>query len=261
MLVEIDAIFKSSTPPWFHARTWHEYSTIRPLVAPYVDLDTATVLDFGCGDLPIAAVSVALRHPGATVHGTDIAHIDPVRLQTVLHQHSGLDVPGNVHLQVVLPNSLPEHLRDLDLIYSWSVFEHIPASDVTRNFSVIRERLAPEGLFLFQNGGLYFHTDGSHLKHLFPDEPWHHLVYSLAELQQKVFASPRPEASNRGNWQQFIELNRLTADDFMDAASDAGLKVIWQDRRQQGDPPAHLLRSYTEDALKTAEIRALFRAK
>lgn len=228
---------KASKTPWFRARTWHEYSSIRPLVAPYVDLDTATVLDFGCGDLPIAAVSMALRHPGATVHGTDIAHIDLVRLQTVLHRESGMDIPSNVHLETVSPNSLPEHLRNLDLVYSWSVFEHIPAADSTRNFAAIRERLSPSGIFLFQNGGLYFHTDGSHLKHLFPDEPWHHLTHSLAELQEKVFASPRSEAANRGNWQQFIELNRLTADDFMDAASDAGLSVIWQDRRQEGEPP------------------------
>ncbi len=259
MLVHIDDIFKSSKTPWFRARTFHEYSTIRSLVRPHVDLDRASVLDFGCGDLPIAAASMALRHPGATVHGTDIAGTDPARLQAVLNQESGLDTPANLHVETVTPNSLPEHLRNLDLIYSWSVFEHIPAADITGNFRIVRERLAPDGLFFFQIGGLYFHNDGSHLSHLFPDEPWHHLVYSLAELQEKVLASPT--ASKHSNWQQFMELNRLTADDFMDAASDAGLSAVWHERRQQGEPPAQLLRSYSEEALKTIEIRALFRGK
>jgi SAM-dependent methyltransferase len=259
MLVHIDDIFRNSAAPWFRARTWHEYASIRQVVAPHVDLETATILDFGCGNLPVAAASVALRHPRALVHGTDITHIDRDRLQGVLKQEAGLDVPDNLRLHTVPPNCLPEHLREVDLIYSWSVFEHIPAADITRNFSLIRERLAPDGLFLFQNGGLYFHTDGSHLKHLFPDQPWHHLLHSIAELREMVMASPRPEASKRGSWRQFIELNRLTADDFMDAASDAGLVLMWQERQREGDPPARLLRSYSAEALTTAAIRALFR--
>lgn len=263
MLADVDAALKASAAIWFRARTCHEYGTVLQTVGHRVDFENAAILDFGCGDLPVAAASFALRHPTARVRGCDILAANLEAVRNALAEQANLPFPSNLVLDRMEPNILPADCVGMDLTYSWSVFEHIPARDVTRNFELVRQSLGPSGVFFFQIGGLYFHTEGSHLKHLFPDEPWHHLTYSLAELEQRVFATPHPEASKQSNWSQFMELNRLTCEDFLDAASDAGLELLSQSKILDTSIPIppKLLRAYSEEALKTSEIRAVFKPR
>jgi SAM-dependent methyltransferase len=260
---EVDAALLASAAPWFRARTCHEYGVVRAAAKDRVDMDRASILDFGCGALPVASAAFALRHPGAQVRGCDIEPIQLDVVRSALREQAGLDVPANWQAVQCAPNALPPGWGGVDLAYSWSVFEHIPAADVARNLALVRGSLGPGGIFFFQIGGLYFNTEGSHLKHLFPDEPWHHLTRSLAELEQHVFATPHPQVSKQRNWTQFMELNRLTADDYLDAASDAGLDCLWSSTvRDETTPvPPRLLRAYSRDALTTVELRALFTAK
>lgn len=263
MIEAVHEALKASKAVWFRSRTCHEYGTVAQWTRDRVKFDAAKMLDFGCGNLPVAAASFALRHPEATVFGCDIL---PARVDLVtaaLAEHAGLGMPENLRLQQIAPNTMPESCVNLDLVYSWSVFEHVPAADITRNFELVRESLGPDGVFFFQIGGLYFNTEGSHLRHLLPGQPWHHLTNSLAELHAKVLAADAPQRSKEGNWTQFMELNRLTASDFLDAANDAGLEVVREERLRDtgGPPPASLLRIYSEEVLMTTEIRALFRAR
>lgn len=262
MLAEVDAAFLASPANWFRARTCHEYGIVRQSVGNRVDFEKAAILDFGCGELPVAAASFALRHPGARVRGCDVLPANLGAVRDALAAQAKLPLPGNLVIEQTAPNAMPAGCANIDLAYSWSVFEHIPAREVTGNFALVRDCLAPSGVFFFQIGGLYFNTEGSHLKHLFPGQPWHHLTQSLAELEQRVFASPQPRASSQSNWTQFMELNRLTGDDFLDAASDAGLELLWDSRIRDTDTPIprQLLRAYSPEALTTVEIRALFTA-
>lgn len=259
---DIDQLFKNSEKAWFRARTLHEYSVVRSHVLPYVNLETARVLDFGCAALPFAAASFALRHTSAVVYGTDVVAIDKAGLQSVLREEVSLELPTNLHLETSAPSTLPDQLRNLDLIYSWSVFEHIRADQLVDCFALLGERLSASGVFFLQIDPLYYSSGGSHLSAYFPNEPWHHLTHDLNELQELVLGSTLPAASNSRHWQQFIELNRLTADDFFDAASDAGLQLVWRDQYKRGRTPSEfLLRAHTEDALLTTEIRAIYRAR
>ena len=263
MIAAVHEALKAAPAVWFRSRAYHEYGTVAQWVRGQVNMDTAKILDFGCGSLPVAAASFALRHPDAEVIGCDILPARREALVAALSEHAQLGMPENLRLEQMAPNTIPESCVDLDLVYSWSVFEHVPAGDVTRNFELVRDSLGPDGIFFFQNGGLYFNTEGSHLKHLLPGERWHHLTNSISELHAKVMAADAPQRAKEGNWIQFTELNRLTADDFMDAASDAGLELMLEARLRDtgGPPPASLLRVYSEDVLMTTEVRALFRAR
>jgi cyclopropane fatty-acyl-phospholipid synthase-like methyltransferase len=223
-----------------------------------VDIANADILDFGCGALPVASASFALRYPQSRVCGTDIVNIDTTLLSRTLVEETGLAIPPNLEIYTTPPNSLPSHLGLFDLVYSWSVFEHIPSNNIEHCFSLIRERLKSSGVFFFQIGGLYFSHNGSHLSN-YSNEPWHHLMYSISELQEKVFNSTYPQAKKEREWQQFKELNRLAAASFIAAAERAGLLTLWQKIEHVGNPPPSLLQVYSAEALTAYEIRALFK--
>jgi SAM-dependent methyltransferase len=258
----VDAAFRNSAPQWFRARTTHEYDVVRQRVGRDVALERARILDFGCGELPVAAASFALRHPASSVTGCDVLALNARVLESSLREHAGQPVPSNLQVLQAPPNGFRWTGEPFDLVYSWSVFEHIPSADIRTNFALIRDCLAPGGVFFFQIGGLYFHTSGSHLGSVFPDEPWHHLTRSLDELESVVMSQPMAQDARLRLWRQFVELNRLTAEDFLDAAADAGLVLQSHEnlRDKAHAPPARLLRSHTLDALVTSEIRAVFRA-
>ena len=247
--------FRASQTSWFRARTHAEYSGVAEWCRKTVDFDNARMLDFGCGALPVAAASFALRHPNASVTGTDIVPISRDKLSRTLTKEVGTAAPPN--LKFVMEDG-----ERFDLVYSWAVFEHIAEGEVRACFAKIRDCLAEDGVFLFQVGGLYHSSEGgSHLKSFFPSLPWHHLILSIDELHRGVFGSADPsEDRKKRAWQQFIELNRLTAEDYLEAARSAGLKLVRKELfRTKASPPARLLRVYTKDTLTLNGIRILFK--
>lgn len=253
--------FRETTNRFLKGRGNHTYCTLRNHVSSHVDLHNAKVLDFGCGEVPVASTSFALRHPAAQVYGTDIVELRVPYLEALLKEELQLDMPSNIKARTVPPNTIPNDLQDLDLIYSWSVFEHIPRSDVPVNLNNIAERLRDTGVFFFQIGGLYFHDSGSHLDHLFRDRPWIHLVDSISEIQHALYSMDLHQRTKDHLWKQFIELNRMTMDEFLDSASDAGLSLVSNEVLKSGTPPRHLLNTYIEDTLLTSEFRAVFKRK
>lgn len=253
----IESRFRDSNVGWFRARTYHEHGVIKPAVRSLVSLHKADILDFGCGALPVAAASFALRYPEARVTGTDIEPIQHAATEAALQNFASMSVPQNLRLLQVAPSTLPE-IGKFDLIYSWSVFEHIAASDIEKCFSLIRERMKDNGVFYFQIGGLYFSHNGHHLSN-YSKLPWIHLRHSISELHDLVFSSQHEASKKEREWKQFIELNRLTTNAFIETAEKAGLKLVWQERLKAGGmPPNGLLDVYTEEVLITSEIRAIF---
>lgn len=155
----LESVFDGAIDPSFKARAISEYRRIRSWTQGHVDLDSANILDFGCGE-GVAAASFALRHPGAKVTGVDVAppRLDPLR--SAYKNQIGLDLPDNLSLQTVVDGSFL-HEKLFDLAYAWSVFHHIPRSQAVDVAKEIRECLA-EGAFLFvQVEPLYFSERGS----------------------------------------------------------------------------------------------------
>jgi SAM-dependent methyltransferase len=255
-LEEIDKRFAAAPDPGFRARAVSEYGTIQRLVKSHVDLDVSRILDFGCG-VGIAAASFALRHPGATVFGTDVLRPDPERLRKECYEQTGLSLPENLSLFWSETGSLPEQVCDMDLIYAWSVFEHVNFTEIADAMRLIRARLRLNGIFLLQSNPLYFSPKGSHLYRYDPT-PWTHLLNQSNVLKDKVMRSAHPEARRIREWEQFEALNRATADEIKEAAQQAGFSLLFEERLRTAEtPPPRLLRVYHREVLETEEVRLL----
>ena len=255
-LEEIDKRFAAAPDRGFRGRAFHEYWIIRRLVKSHVDLDVARILDFGCG-VGIAAASFALRHPRATVFGTDVLQPDPERLRRECYQQTGVSLPENLSLLLAEAGSLPDQVCDMDLIYAWSVFEHVNFTQIVDAMHLIRARLRANGIFLLQMNPLYFSPKGSHLYrcHL---PPWAHLLYQSDVLKDEVMRSAHPEARKIREWEQFEALNKATADDIKEAAQQAGFSLLLEERLPTAEiPPPRLLRVYQREVLETEEVRLL----
>lgn len=221
-----------------------------------MDFETSRILDFGCGQ-GIAAASFALRHPGASVYAVDVAPPDVSILETQLESQLGVGIPENLNFISNLDEILEREMR-FDLIYSWSVFEHVRASELEGLFKKIKSCLSVDGRFFMQINPLYFSPRGSHLYRYF-SSPWHHLTLSIDELRDVLFAADNEKRRDR-EWRQFIELNRLTATDILGRASASGLKLTRKELSKTDKiPPPRLARVYSQDALLTEEVIALFR--
>ncbi len=249
-------VFEKVEDKAFRARAVHEYK----MVARYLGsaFDNCRILDFGCGE-GIAAASFALRHPSSTVFGTDIQTVDPARLRGKLERFLGASWPDNLDLRLVPPSALPADIADLNVIYSWSVFEHVRADLIVPILRMLHERLRSGGKLFLQIDPLYFCARGAHLYGAIP-EPWCHLIHQTDVLHDKLYASTLPTLSKDRLWAQYRTLNRATAGDIMDACISVGFSVDKHETlKSDVEPPSKLLRAYSSDALTTTELRLVLR--
>jgi SAM-dependent methyltransferase len=255
-LEEIDKRFAAAPDREFRGRAFHEYWIIQRVVKSHVDLDVARILDFGCG-AGIAAASFALRHPKATVFGADVLQPDPEKLRKKCYKQTGFSLPENLSLFWSEAGSLPDQVCDMDLIYAWSVFEHVNFTQIVDTMRLIRVRLRANGIFLLQINPLYFSPRGSHL-YRYDLTPWAHLLYQSDVLKDEVMRSTVSEDTKIREWGQFEALNKATADDIKEAAQEAGFLLVFEERLHTAEtPPPRLLRVYQREALSTEELRLL----
>jgi len=251
----LDAAFAAAPDAGFRGRVLSEYRTIRHWVKDRIDWDSAKILDFGCG-AGIAAASIALRHPQAQVAGFDILPIDVGGLAQSLDRQAGQTLPSNLNF-ISTFSEQDAGEPGYDLIYSWSVFEHIRQSQIVPVCRFIRSSLKENGVFFMQIDPLYFSPRGSHLYRFFK-EPWHHLSLSIDELREGTCAPAQAEIGAR-EWQQFVELNRLTGGQIIEHAKAGGLQLLRaQFFSTELEPPPALLDIYQRDTLTTVGLYALF---
>jgi len=251
-LEQLEAAFAAAPDAGFRGRVLSEYRTIRHWVKDRIDWDRATILDFGCG-AGIAAASIALRHPQSRISGFDVTPVDREALARLFDQQARQALPPNIEYLPEFSAAEPAY----DLIYAWSVFEHVRESDLISVCRGIKAALKPDGVFFMQIDPLYFSPRGSHLYRFFKT-PWHHLTQSIDELRAVVCA-PEAGAAGAREWQQFIELNRLTGRQIIDYAQQSGLRLIREQFFSTDlQPPGPLLDIYQSNVLTTVGLYALF---
>ena len=255
MELSIDAVLQTASDKAFRERALGEHKTIAAWTSDRIDLRKAKILDFGCGQ-GIAAASFALRNRGSKVVGLDVAPVDERGLDGLLRKNIELSLPDNLRFARIGDGALLDE-GDFDLIYAWSVFEHISETSMVATFKELKHRLRKGGLLFLHSNPLYFSPTGSHLYRYF-NKPWHHLILPLDVLRDGVFAHGIADTPSR-EWQQFLALNRLTARDILGRASSAGLKRIREQLATTDlTPPPLLARVYSHEALSTYEVKALF---
>jgi 2-polyprenyl-3-methyl-5-hydroxy-6-metoxy-1,4-benzoquinol methylase len=227
-------------------------------IKPHRPLAGAEIMDFGCG-AGEAALGMALNFGAARVVGVDIGP-DPARCLAVARQHLGLHaLPPNLSLYRVAPGFLHDPKDRFDVVYSWSVFEHIDQRLLGHVLDMIRTSLKPGGLFFVQIAPLFYSAEGSHLAHKL-DEPWVHLSTQHDVLEQLLRQAVPDRAEFDGLWGTYTTLNRISGPELIRRLREHGFEILekqlFEDKRT---PPRELLEVFKEDVLETYQIVLLAR--
>ncbi|MEQ9258703.1 MAG: class I SAM-dependent methyltransferase, partial [Roseovarius sp.] len=209
----------------------------------------------GCG-LGLKSSAMALLYPEAQVIGIDVTHAFR-KLPKLFARHLSAPLPENLSFrQIEAGAPLPEDLAP-DVVYSWSVMEHIGRAALPGVIRDLAARLAPGGVVLTQIAPLYHSPFGSHLQEFNPT-PWAHLTLSIAELEASLNRDAGPKTGvGSADWMfaRFLELNKITADELALYFSQAGFSQAENTRRTARETPPEWLRlAHDKAALGTYEI-------
>lgn len=225
------------------------YSWVKDKIA----LDSANILDFGCGE-GLTALGFASRFQLASVVGVDIMP-DPNYCLDRAKTHLGMTaLPKNLTLNRIQPGE--DFLTDekFDLIYSWSVFEHVEQPLLLSTIKQLRNKLRHNGRLFIQIAPLYYSAEGSHLFHKIPI-PWGHL-----SIQENIYLSKLMSACSSAQEFEALcscyqTLNRVTVEELIRVIEDSGLRILRKYTTSEPmEPPKQLLGAYVIDALKINQI-------
>ena len=257
---------------WFRAHFFYAADLVADWLGGALDLRRARLLNFGCGD-GITDLALALRHGATAIHGVDIRR-EYAKLPRIAREQLGLArLPAALSFETIAPSApLAGRHRGLDALVSWSTFEHVARDQLLPILRDLQACLRPGGVFFLQIEPLFYSPFGSHLRR-YDDVPWHHLLLPQDALWRIVEAHQGPidaaevdfgfadfgvEGYKRFVFEEYLALNRLTADELVALTAKAGFRVLRQERRQVDLPiPDELLGRYPETQLRTNEILLL----
>lgn len=195
---------------WFHEHLDAASQVIDFFGGDGIDFRGKELADVGSGD-GIIDLGIVLKGQPARLTGYDIVPTDVGRLREYAKREGvAEDLPATLEFARCEPRSIPAASDSVDIVTSWSTFEHV--EDPMAVLSEIHRILRPHGLLMIQIWPLYHSQHGSHLWQYFPDG-FDHLQRSPEELIQGVRDSPGPEP----DWaevliEQFKSCNRITLD-------------------------------------------------
>jgi SAM-dependent methyltransferase len=188
-----------------------------------IRLEGATVADIGSGD-GIIDLGVVLKARPAKLVGYDLkaADVDALRRSMVA---AGVDeeLPDSETLAFVQsePDRVPAPNDTFDIVYSWSVFEHV--DNPVQMLREVHRILKPEGIFFLQLWPFFHSQHGGHLW-LTIDEPFAQLTQSPFAIERALQGEPATDPSRPAD-DEFRSLNRLTLDSLQRALLAAHLRI------------------------------------
>ncbi|HID45103.1 MAG TPA: class I SAM-dependent methyltransferase [Chromatiaceae bacterium] len=259
---------------WFDSHFNHAANRVLDWIGSELDLNEANaMLDFGCGG-GISTLGVALRHPGIEIHGVDIGDKFQQLPELAEEQLHLAQLPNNLHFHKIPPLQVLADDFSVDAVFSWSVFEHVPQSQIPLIFADLYASLGDGGVFFLQIEPLYFSPWGSHLRR-FIDTPWAHLLWSREQLREAVmdycgnippqhqghqYRERDMDSFKRFHLREFDSLNRITAGGIVNQVRDAGFEIIREQRLNMDlEVPEVLLEMYQKEDLLTNGILLLAR--
>jgi len=237
-------------------------ATIAKWVGDHSPLVDAEILDFGCGE-GITALGLALQYTPSRVVGVDIMP-DPERCLPIARAELGLSsLPENLELHRVKPGYLHNTNDSFDVIYSWSVFEHVDMRVIDDVIELLHKSLKPDGVVFIQIAPLYYSSEGSHL-YDFIKEPWGHLLHQSNIYYDKLMAAENINNEDLRNSlvSTYTTLNRITAPELERRFENKNFEILRKyTTRDQLDPPDSLAEIYNYDVLTTNQVVLLLRKK
>lgn len=237
-------------------------ATIADWVSGYSSLADAEILDFGCGE-GITALGLALQYDPARVVGVDIMP-DPERCLPIAKTELGLSsLPGNLELHRVQPGHLHNTSDRFDVIYSWSVFEHVDMRVIDDVIGLLYKSLKPNGVIFIQIAPLYYSSEGSHL-YDFIKEPWGHLLHQSNVYYDKLATTETVdnEELRKSLMSTYTTLNRITVPELERRFENNNFEIIRKyTTRDPLDPPNLLTEIYNRDVLTTNQVVLLLKKR
>lgn len=234
------------------------------------------VLEFGCGEGTMA-LGMALRKQPRRMVGVEILDVHSQCLPLARREIGLESLPDNLSLQQIVPGGELSGLGQFDIVYSWSVFEHVAQAVMPQALATIKAALKPDGYFFLQISPLYFSAFGSHLSPWVP-EPWAHLSMQHDTFHRRLLeAGKTPDrvrsewsvyiplhadqvAERAALWETYVTLNKVTAPQLCRLLTEAGFQIVRDYRTRNEIPvPQHLAEIYDSDVLTTEQIVLLMR--
>jgi len=235
-------------------------ATISQWVEKHTPLRNADVLDFGCGE-GITALGLALQYKPSRVVGVDIMP-DPDRCLPIAKTELGLSsLPDNLELHRVKPGHLHTANDYFDVIYSWSVFEHVDPRVIDDVIELLYKSLKPGGLVFIQIAPLYYSAEGSHL-YDFIKEPWGHLIHPTNVYYDKLVSAESidNEDLRKALLSTYNTLNRITVSELERRFENKQFEIIRKyTTRDELEPPDSLTEIYNYNVLTTNQVVLLLR--
>lgn len=257
----------AANDPWFWSHYRDAANIVLSLVPSSCFESGRNVVDFGCGDGAMA-LGVASRTE-ARVVGVDL-YKTYLRLSVLAKENLGTErLPATLAFeQTTLGAPLPFAAGSIDLVYSWSVFEHL--ADAAGTLAEFTRIVRHGGRLFIQIEPLYYGPFGSHLRRLVA-EPWAHLLHDADDFLRMAAGArdtvPDEEKDILYRTHAFDELkahlldeyrslNRITADELVRLVRRAGFRIE-ESRRiaEEGlRPDPRLLERYPLELLVTNQI-------
>ena len=260
---------KHITDEWFRAHFDYAADVVQHWVGGVLDLPTARLLNFGCGD-GITDLALMLRHGATAIHGVDIRR-EYAKLPRIAREQLGMSrIPAGMTFETIQPGApLAGRQPLVDGIMSWSTFEHVQRDQLAPIFSDLYACLRPGGYFFIQIEPLFYSPFGSHLRR-YIETPWQHLLVSEDDLWRAIEQHKGPMAADEvdfgfadfgvDGYKKFVfneyrALNLLTADELVEITTSAGFELVRQERRSVDmEIPQALRGKYPDELLLNNEI-------
>lgn len=216
------------------------------------------VMDFGCNH-GISALGMSLWKKAESVVGVDI-HEGYLRCDTFARERLGLSsLPANLSFHLVEPEGLYDYGDRFDLIYSWSVLEHVHEPLLSEKMAQLRDALVPGGFLFIQISPLYYAPEGSHLMEKVAI-PWGHLLYQHSEYMSMLRKACATDQEFSDYSMMYETLNRMTAKRLLSELRTAGFEILREYYTYDERPiPDALLTAYSEAVLQLDQIVVLAR--
>ena len=244
----------------FRDRFIHLPDIIADWVSQYLNLSKSNILDFGCGQ-GLTALGFALRYGVQSVSGVDIMPEANECLAVASPTLNISSLPDNLLLRQILPGEDIFPDNNFDLIYSWSVFEHIEQTLLDRILTNLHEKLRRGGLLFIQIAPLYFSSEGSHLFHRIP-KPWGHLTTQQSIYFDQLCKACESKEETQSLWSCYETLNKLTIPELRRTLLRNHFEIIREYSTEDphiADLPANLLEIYRPEILTTNQVIFLAR--
>lgn len=220
-------------------------------VGQYLEFSNCDVLEFGCGDAAAALGFVNKFGPRKMV-GVEVVPNYVKGLEEA--RELGYEVPENLDLRLIQAGEIAKPGETFDLIYNWSVMEHVYQPLLRPVISGFYEILKPGGYLFIQIGPLFYSAWGHHLKEVVP-EPWVHLTSQHNVLKWDVV-----NKAGETIWKMYEGLNRLTAAQLLGLTAEAGFELVRDYYTYDKEEfPKSIEGVYNPDVVKTEQIVALWR--